>query len=220
MWPFTTLSPAWRKPRSVVALVGGRRVPCAVYAAGRVRSLEVEGPPGWWVEGGELAVSRRRGEWAVRWPDGVTLPLRAVTAREFDDSIRVKATLVTDGGVGPCFEVESPVAGRARLEVRALGRGGTSVHDVILGAGPERITPGALADLDGVEAFALHSGGRELARLSLRAPEATFSAEGWFDAPPSFDWTDALEHELAGRLARLRGCTSPAAADRPRPAPG
>src|SRR5262245_35314675 len=146
MWPFTTLSPDWRNSRRVVALVGDLRVPCTAYDAGRVRALEVNGPPGWWVEGGELAVSRRRGEWTIRWPDGVTLPLRAVSAREFDDAIRVKASLIVAGGVGPCFEVDSDVVGRARLEVRALGRDVSSVHEVILGAGPELILPGTLPD--------------------------------------------------------------------------
>ncbi|MGL4551314.1 MAG: hypothetical protein ACRC33_09005 [Gemmataceae bacterium] len=217
MWPFTTPSPAWRKPRSIVAVVGGRRVPCAAYAAGRVRALEVDGPPGWWVEGGPLAVSRRRGAWAVRWPDGVTLPLRAVTAGEFTDSIRVKATLIHDGGVGPCFEVASEIVGRARLEVRVLGRDTSSAHDVTLGAGPELVLPGTLEDVEGVEGFALYSGGRELARVSARAPSASFSAEGWYDAPPEFDWDVAADQELNERLGRLTGRTSPAAADRPPP---
>jgi hypothetical protein len=220
MWPFTTHSTGWGKPRGVVALVGERRVPCTAYAAGRVRALEVDGPPGWWVEGGELAVSRRRGEWTIRWPDGVTLALRAVTAREFDDAIRVKASLIVEDGVGPCFEVDSDVVGRARLEVRALGRDVSSVHEVILGAGPELILPGTLADVEGVEAFALYSGGRELARVTPRTPAASFSAEGWFDASPAFDWSDAAERELAGRLGLLTtGGTSPASADRPPPGP-
>lgn len=204
MWISKLPSLVWPRPaRRVVALVGDRRVPCEAYAAGRVRGLEVEGPPGWWVEGGTLAVSRRRGSWLVRWPDGVALPLRAVTAGEFDDSLRVTATLVDGDGVGPCFAVESAVAGRARLEVRAVGRDVSSVHEVTLGAGPALIAPGTLPDVDGVEAFVLLSGRREVGRLDLRAPAASFTAEGWFDAAPEFEWGDAAEREVLARLGRL-----------------
>lgn len=177
----------------------------------------------------DLPAPRRSGEWAVCWVaagrEVARLPLGVVTPRAFREPLRVtRAEYVIDAPdgpalvssprghprVGPCFEVIGleGVAGRVRLEVRAVTEGAPRVlweEGVVLGAGPVLLLPGT-AEAAGVRGFELACGGRVLVRLPVSAqPEATFTAEGCYAPSEDFAWTAAADEEMARRLEELTG---------------
>ena len=117
--------------------------------------------------------------------------------------------------VGPCFLVQSHIPGVAGLiSLRVLARVNGAVQpalleedDFLISDGPNPIVPGAIAiaDLDNVEAFELHTARGPLGKLPLRIPTATIDAEGGFQPADEFSWSDAADEELKQKLAGLTG---------------
>lgn len=184
-----------------------------------------------------LPRARRLGEWQVAWRMGDHLlarqEIRAVSKPQFLRSLRVRSTrflvMAPEGTAtlmsslpkcldevrraGPCFLLESAVAGMAGqvpLRVVARVRGALQPpvleeRDFLLSDGPNPILPGTLdaADLDQVDAFELHGPRGLLGKLPLKIPQAVIDAEGAFRPGEEFTWGEAAEEELWEKLAGL-----------------
>lgn len=179
---------------------------------------------------------RTSGEWSVTWAcrdrELVSSRLRAISPRDFYDSLRVVDTrfgiqtatgefrvvrqMPSDGVVkaAPCFFVssrENGMAGLADFEVVVQSPGIanppiTVPLQVLITDGPTPLAP-SLFDMEALKhasAFELRARGRTLAMLSLSPiPAATLNAEGGFAPPADFSWSATADDELSDRLARL-----------------
>jgi len=182
---------------------------------------------------------RRMGGWSIVWrAGGRDLALRraeAISARRFDDSVRVidarfvvaeKSGAVsvlrqipgttTVDRLGPSFLLasnERGAVGLCRLSVFATAPGeGNPIElasrEVLVTDAPTGFAPGlfASADLVRVGGFELRLNDRLLGTASLSpVPPAALTSEGGFKPPPNFTWTTAAEEELLDRLGRLGG---------------
>jgi hypothetical protein len=159
--------------------------------------------------------------------------IRGISQRAFQKSLRISDTRFVvqkeDGPfrlslqppapeaktrVGPCFLIASSepgMAGLCKLQVSAQVPGAVQPpllleQQVRITDGPAVVAPGTLeaSDLLQVTGFEISVAGRPLGSLSLRpVPEATFTGEGGFHAPPDYTWNAAAEEEMSDRLNRL-----------------
>jgi hypothetical protein len=103
------------------------------------------------------------------------------------------------------------MAGVCRLQVHASVAGDARStplmeQDVLVSDGPVVFAPGMVdvADLGRVNGFELRHKSRLLGLAALSpVPTAVLNAEGGFQPPPEFAWSNAAEDELSERLTRL-----------------
>lgn len=186
-----------------------------------------------------LPKPRRLGDWHVTWKLGDRVleqkRIRALSKPQFVRSLRLAATrfVIVDAAgnmtlassfpsrlerlsrVGPCFMVESAIAGMAgQVRLRVVAKVAGAVQpplleetDVIISDGANAVLPGTLsvADLEQVDGFEIYSPRGLLGKLPLRIPHAAIDAEGGFRPAETFSWSDAAEEELRNKLAGLIG---------------
>jgi hypothetical protein len=180
---------------------------------------------------------RRIGAWVANWLLGdrvlVTQPIKAISQRTFQRSLRVSDTryvFQTKKGeinlarhvppleglarLGPCFLLcsrEAGMAGLCQVRVHAQVSGAVQPpllleQEVLITDGPAMVAPGTLdvSDVGQVSGFDVSVKGHSLGALPLRpAPTASFTSEGGFKTPHDFSWSTAAEEELNERLTRL-----------------
>jgi hypothetical protein len=159
--------------------------------------------------------------------------IRGISQRAFQKSLRISDTrfvVQKDDGpfhlalqppppaaktrIGPCFLIASSepgMAGLCKLQVSAQVPGAVQPpllleQKVRITDGPAVVAPGTLeaSDLAQVAGFEITVAGRPLGSLSLRpVPEANFTSEGGFHAPPDYTWNAGAEEEMSERLNRL-----------------
>jgi len=130
--------------------------------------------------------------------------------------VRLTPPMADVARIGPCFLVasrEPGAAGYLNVQVTAVVPGAVQSpvlleERILLTDGPTVVAPGlvAVSDLGTATGFELRHKGRVLGVLSFSpVPEANFTSEGGFVAPPEFAWTTSAEDELAERLGKLFG---------------
>jgi hypothetical protein len=159
--------------------------------------------------------------------------IKAISQRQFVRSLRVVSTrfvLKSKKGdikvakylpdlkglesVGPCFLVassETGMAGWCKLQIAVQVKGTLKAppfeaQEVLITDGPLPFVPGTLdvGELDRLKQFELRCGRELLGKLYLSpVPAASFTQEGGFSSPESFEWTPAAEDQLQERLSKL-----------------